>query len=442
MGTKFANPYLEAKIQAFDNADKAARDIQARATKAARDLTPAELEQIKTFGEDAAKLGEEIATLSEIETRNAKTRKMAADIAGGGDDADDDADDDTDADAPKTRGVGGAKTRQRDPGHYRSLQAGGKQSFFGDLYRSANGDQDAARRQVEHMRFLDTAGEGTGVIAPKWLTDEYAELPRQGRALASAVRNIPLGDDPRPLTLPKQTSGSDAAVAEQAAEGDPTSDTDGWDSDVDTVIPKPTSGAQIVTRQLLDMSSPSIDLLIYGDLIGAYNDKVELKVCQAIAAVGSSLPSIDNDDVTDITHYNRVAIDAAMQIRQNRKRPPDAYTMSNIRYGKVLGLVDTTGRPLVPDASAGPMNVAGVGSVQTDGRWHGMGIIASAGFPQDDRFWALHLASILLFESNMLRFRYEQPLGPEKVRMGIWAYSAVLVRYGTTAVKRVEIDES
>jgi hypothetical protein len=302
------------------------------------------------------------------------------------------------------------------------------------------------------MRSIDTAGEGPGVIPPKWLVDEFEGVQRQGRALANAVRNIPLGDDPRPMSIPKQTAGSTtggAAITVDQAEvtnSTPnTSFTDAWDSAVATVTPLATTGGQIVTRQLLDMANPSIDLLIFGDLTEAYNDAVEAKVAAAIATLGSALFALEGiTPITDADHYNRVAIQAAMQVRQNRKRPPTIYTMSNIRYGEVLGLVDTTGRPLVPAPQQGQqfVNVAGVGSVAVDGFWHGLGIVPTAGFSDDDKFWAVRSQDILLFESNMYRFRYEQPLGPDLIKLGIWAYTATHVRFGTTSVKRVEIDES
>jgi len=116
--------------------------------------------------------------------------------------------------------------------------------------------------------------------------------------------------------------------------------------------------------------------------------------------------------------------------------------MSVGRHGEFLNLTDTTGRPLIPDGSDGPMNAFGVGSILVDGRYRGLGIIATEGVEDDNEFAAVKTSDVLLFESNMLRFRYEQPLGPQSVKLGIWAYTDVLVRYGTASVKRVAIEES
>lgn len=450
MGVKFApSPYLAALGKKYEGLKASSDALKGKALAESRALTDAESASVQQIDAEAKVLYDQYAALHEAEERDAKIAAMRSALNLGGEDGDEDEDGDGLPGRqvePATRGKGGAKTSPRDPGHYRSAKDGGRHSFFADLVKAREDGGEAVTRLQEHgafmraeMRIIDTAGEGSGVIPPKWLLDEWADIPRQGRALADAVRNIDLGNDPRPITMPKQTGSSDAAVAEQSSEGDPVDDTDGWDSDVDTVTPKPTAGAQIVTRQMLDMSTPAVDELIFGDLIGAYDDKVEAKVCTAILAVGTALAATDGIDVTDPTHYDNFVIPAAMAVKTARKRPPNIYTMSSTRWGNVLNLRDSTGRPLVPDPQAGPMNVAGVGSVQVAGRYHGLGVVDTSGFTDDDFIAAVHLASVLLFEGGMLRFRYEQPSGPEKVRLGVWAYTAVKVRYGTAPVKRVEI---
>lgn len=443
------NPYLTKLIGEYDGIKKAIAAMRAKAVAENRDLSDTENQQVSQMQTRGQTLAETIKTVGEEELRNVDIAAMAARLAGGTD-TDDQTGTDTGGDSAGFRRVGGATTRQRDPGHYRSIKDGGKHSFFGDLWKSHHGDQAARTRLDEHMRNLDTAGEGAGVLPPKWLADEFAEEARQGRALANVVRNIPLGDDPRPMSLPRQsgaaaTGGAPVTIDQNEVTNDTptTSFTDAWDSHVDTVTPLASNGGQVMSRQLLDMANPAIDALIYSDLIGAYDDGVEAKVAAAIAVLGTALPAVDGDDVADPTHYNRVALDAAMQVRQNRKRPPTIWTMSNIRYGKVLGLVDTTGRPLVPAGTGQPVNVSGVGTVAVDGIWHGLPVVATAGFSDDDEFFAVRSSDVLLFESNMYRFRYEQPLGPDLVKIGIWAYTAVYIKYGTAPVKRVEIaDES
>ena len=445
------NIYLARKREEYEGLRSSIEGLQTRAAEANRGLTEDELRSIAEMTEQGKKLYSEIETLTDVELRSAKVRDMSAQVQAAMRGADGSGNqggqvDDVALRSAGGRRVGGATTNDRDPGHYRSLQDGGRHSFFGDLYAARqNGDEDAARRLQEHNRALTTGGAGAGIVAPKWLTDEYASLARQGRILASLVRNIPLGDDPRPMTLPKQTAGSDAEVTEQAAENDPIEDDDAFGTGVDTVTPKPTAGVQIVSRQMIDMASPAIDTLIYGDLLGAYNLKIEKKVGTAIIAVGTALPSAEPGTqpvaITDPTHYSRVFVKAAVAVRNARKLPATIAAMSVNRWGEFIDLRDTTGRPLVTGQGEAGSNIVGSADLSAldGGRYRGVTLAPSDGIALDDRFALVRAADVLLFESNVMRFRYEQPLGPESIKMGVWGYTAVLVRYGTASVKRVEI---
>jgi HK97 family phage major capsid protein len=215
---------------------------------------------------------------------------------------------------------------------------------------------------------------------------------------------------------------------------------------VDVVTPKPTAGKQIVSRQLLDMSSPAVDQLIYVDLISVYNQKVESKVAAALiasAGVSAAGQTFATEAAFTGTAPATPALDAiidlAVSVRNLRKLPANILAISVLRYGKLLKLKDTTGRPLIPSETAGPMNVAGIGEVAVDGRIEGLGVIASDGIGDGvtypERFLVLRSTDTVLFESNLLRFRFEEQAGPESIVLGIWGYSAVIVRQAGKSVK-------
>lgn len=425
------NVYLTRKREQYDQLRASIEGFQTRAADEQRDLTEDELKSVTEQGDQARKLADEITSLSEIETRNRAVASLADSLG--------------DA-TEKGRTTSTTTTRDRDPGHYRSEKDGGRNSFFADLYRSrSQGDEDAGRRLAEHSRALTTGSNGPGVVPPHWLTEEFELLARQGRSLANAVRNIPLGDDPRPITLPKQTVGTDAVVAEQAAENNAVAGTDAWDSDVDTVVPKPTAGKQTVSRQMIDMASPAIDQLIYGDLLAVYNDKIEAKVGAAlIAAAGTAVTTFANEaaftgTLPAVPAYDAV-IDTSLAVWNARKRPADLLAMTVNRWGKFKKLKDADGRPLIPASTAGPMNVIGVGNVLAAGQLDALGVIASDGIGSGSAYpesvLALRASDTLLFESNVTRFRFEEVSGPESIVLGIWAYSAVIVRQSGKSVKR------
>jgi len=445
------NPYLKAKREQYEALRATIEGLQKRAADEGRDLTVDELRSVQEQGEQARKLAEEIETLTEIQNRHTKVASMAVEVA---------------QEAPKAEKrdeqgaerVGRAYTKDRDPGHYRK---DGGYSFFGDLFAARSlQDEGAQRRLVEHNRALDMTNEGPGVIPPVWMTQEFAQLVRQQRKVANAVRNIPLSSA-APLTMPKQTSGTDSNVIEQSNEGEfpevgggDTSnawDVDSWDSSVDTVAPKATAGAQLVSRQMLDSSNPAIDALIYDDLVSAYNLKVEQKVVAAlVTAANAALTTYATEadwkaalDPQDDDYVIDAITDAAVAVRQARKLPADILVCSVGRYGSLLKVKDAAGRPLMPAGSAAPQNIVGRGDVATDGflETANLSVLATDGVPASypESLVVARASDCILFESPVLRFRYEEPHGPEVIRLGIWAYTATHVKYSGASAKRLVV---
>lgn len=433
------NPYLVAQTEKYNALRASIEGLQVRASEEKRDLTEDELRSITEQAATAKSLAATLTDLTEIETRNVVVAALAAKT-----------DVDVETAAVQNRsnpeltagGRGGAQTRDRDPGHYTRSSSN---SFFSDLNRAREGDGEAQRRLAEHNRALTTGAAGAGIVPPHWLVEEFDLLARQGRGLANTVRNIGLGSDPRPITLPKQLTGTDSVVAQQSSENTHPSETDAWTSGVDTVVPKPTSGIQIVSRQMLDMGSPAIDQLIYGDMIAAYNLKVEQQVGAALLAAATAVTG--SPYATEAAFATAVpgdvVIQAAIEVRDARKLPADIVAMGVARYGKFLKLKDSTGRPLMPQETAGPMNVIGTGSVQVDGRLAGLGVIATDGVnvggAYPDTLVVLRAADTILFESEVQRFRYEEVAGPESVKLGIWAYTAVIVRQPTKSCRKATV---
>jgi len=425
------NPYLKGKRDQLEALRSSVEEIQNRAVAEKRDLDDTEMTALRGQAEKLKALGAEIELLTEQENRAADVAELSAKLD----------------DRTEQRQQSDAQTRDRDPGHYRKESEGGTYSFFADQYRAKFlGDEAAKTRLVEHTRALDTAGEGVGIIAPKWMTEEFQAIARAGRPLANAVRRIPLGMDPRPITIPKQTAGTDANVVEQTAEGDDVTWTDAYDTDVDTVTPKATAGGPVVSRQMLDMSSPAVDQLIFGDLIAAYNEKVEAKVGGAIVtAAGAALTTFATEAAfgTDQDAIDAV-IDAAIQVRMGRKLPADLIIMRARRWGAFKKMRDGANRPLIPVTSEGAqaVNVNGVGSVNADGMIEGLAAIVTEGIgttAYPESIVVQRASDVLLFESNQLRFNDPYSEGPAKVRLAIWAYVAVHVRYAGTSGEAISV---
>lgn len=342
--------------------------------------------------------------------------------------------------------VGTTTATDRDPGTY---TRNSQYAFFTDMQRSRDGDHEARERLEVHNRALSTGASGAGLVAPVWLTQEYETIARQGRVVAEGVRHIPLGMNPSPLTLPRQTTGTDAVVAQQATENTSVTGTDAYASTTDIVTPKPISGAQTFSRQMLDMSDPRIDGLIYADLTAVYNRKIEDLVTAGIAAAaGAAVATFATEaaftGVPPAVPASDAITDAAIAVWNARKLPATQIAMRVSRWGKFNKLRDTTGRKLYPLSDAGPMNVDGVGSVEAAGSIEGLPVLASDGLgiggaTYPDAIYVYRASDVILFEGDMMRFSYEQPTGPESVRIGIWAYSAMIVRQAANSVRRIII---
>ncbi|MFI5561510.1 phage major capsid protein [Amycolatopsis japonica] len=416
------NPYIKAQRDKFDALTANVRSITDKAAAEKRDLTEDEVRSVTEQNDSARALAETIKSLTEAETRAAEVGAIAAKT-------------ENDEEVRTSR----VTTQDRDPGHYR--KNGGEFSYFGDQFRAQKmGDGAAAQRLADNTRALSSGTNGPGVLPPKWMTDEFETLKRQGRALANVVRNETI-NDARPITLPKQTAGTDAVVGVQASENTAPTSTDAWDSDVETLTPVTITGAQLVSRQLLDGSSPAVDNLIFGDLISVYNAQVEARVGAALITAAGT-PAALATEAAFIADKGDAIIDASVAVRVNRHAPAEIVAMTPQRYGAYLKLKDTTGRPLIPLETAGPMNVIGTGSVAVDGRIHGLGVIATEGLgtgAYPDKFLVLRPADTILFESGMLQFRYDEVNGPQSIKLGIWAYAGVIVREGGRGVKAIQV---
>lgn len=433
----------------YDQETAAMRTLTDRAANENRGLTTEEFATFTAHRTSAENLASQLQAFSEDITRSRDVDALDASLRG-----EQGAEGETgERNAAETgngeRLSGNAQVRHRDPGHYRAVREGGRNSWFADRFRAEVLNDKASRdRLTEHNRALDLPNEGVGLLPPKWLTDEYAPFARQGRRAANAVRHIDLGSDPRPMSMPKQTAGTDNVVADQANENDAVPQTDAFDTDVDTVTPRVTSGAQNFSRQMFDMSDPAIDQLIYTDLLEVFDAKVEGKVIAAmITSAGTATKTYATEaaytaglDPTDATFIGDYVIDTALAVRMARKLPANVLISSVQRYGSLLKIKDSTGRPLVPPDSAGPVNIIGQGQVDTDGRFEGLPIIASDGITQyPESILVARAQDVLLFESAVMRFRYEEVTGPETIRVGVWGYTATYVKYSGKSVKRIAI---
>lgn len=432
------NAYLVALRAKYDKAAADIAAIQTRAVDEKRDLTEDELRSVTELGATAKTIAEQITPLLEIETRNAEVLAATANILPATETAT--------TDKPETRSVqtGNAQVQERDPGHYRSEVDGGQHSFFGDHFRAnVRGDKEALQRLQEHSRAV-VQSANAGIVPPRWLTDEYLATARQTRVVADLVRHLDLGTDPRPLVLPKQTGGTDANILDQAAEG---ANTAGWGTDRfttsnDTLTPTTKAAYQDVSRQLLDSSSPAVDSLIFEDIRSAYDTVVEGLVCAAILAGGTAAGTTFANEAAFKANAAAIdgVIDGQMAVAGDQRGVADLVVMNFRRFGAFRKLKDGNNRPLMPVSRYNPQNANGAVGNFLVGDIEGADAVGTAGVPTAyaEKYAVLRRNAVLLAESPISDFTYEQVGGPSNVRMGIWAYVGVLVRNpGSVSIQTV-----
>ncbi|MBN6037472.1 phage major capsid protein [Amycolatopsis sp. 195334CR] len=425
------NPYLVRLREQHDALRSSIEGLQTRAAEGNRDLSEEELRSVTEQATQLKALTDQIESLTEVETRSRRVGELAASL-----------NEDSDEDKNVPLSLGGEQsrsrttTRDRDPGHYRSVAAGGQHSFFGDHFRAVkHGDVEAKKRLDEHMRAVTQASGGVGIVPPKWLLDEHQTLARQNRVVADLVRHIDLGQDPRPLVLSKQTGGTDANITTQSAEGANNAGwgTDRYTSDVDTLTPVFKAAWQDVSRQLLDASTPAVDALIFGDLRSAWDAVVEGLTCAAI--LGASGTAAGTTFATEAAFKASAAaidavVDAQTAVAGDQRGPADLAVMNFRRFGAFRKLKDNNNRPLMPVSRYGPQNANGALDNRLIGDIEGVDAVASAGVPTAyaEKYAVLRRNAVLLAESGVQDFTYEQAGGPAFVRMGLWGYVGTLVR--------------
>lgn len=425
-----AKAYLDRLTGQHEEIRARVEALQELSVTEERDLTEDELRSVTEDSAKAKVLEERIAEAHDIDTRAAAVSALAPI-------------------PPQVRSTGNAVVTDRDPGHYRSVKEGGTNSFFGDMYRAQyNRDADSQRRLDEHSRALTVAASsgsghqaGAGIVPPKWLTDLYLPLSRQNRVVANLVTSLDLGNDPRPLVLPKQTAGTDAVIAAQT-EGAAVPGTDAFNTSTETLTPNAIAGQQTVTRQLVDSSTPGVDQLIAADLLSVYDSQIESLVVNALVAAGTAPNAAFTTETTfsavtsaaGSAAYNSI-VDLETAVWKARFLPATCVVGSPTRYGYFRKIVDLQGRPLL--GAYGPMNAIG-----TDGQSATPnGLVGEiAGLPfyvtsalsvtagAAETYFAARTSDTILAESDLMQFRFEEVQGPQNIVLGLWRYAGVIVR--------------
>jgi HK97 family phage major capsid protein len=318
---------------------------------------------------------------------------------------------------------------------YRPADAAGGErvSFFRDLIHATHDVESRSRldRHDTQMRAAGTTVTGTGVIPPTWMFNEFAIIAHGARPWADTLRHVGI-TDANPIVIGKQATPG-AVVTAQGGEN--VAPPDGsFNANQLTISPLTYTGKVDVSRQLLDGSNPAVDGLVFTDCMGAYNEQIETAVVTAFTNATGFAATITYPGTAPVyANMFDAFIDAGASVRKHRKAAPKVVFCSEGAWAFMAKEKDSQGRPLVTTGYHGPVNAYGLGDSvvygQIAGEVVGLQVVPSwAGV--DNSLYVLKADDSLLLESSTFNFRYEEVLGPESIRLGVWGYAApVITRY-------------
>jgi hypothetical protein len=316
-----------------------------------------------------------------------------------------------------------------------------RRSFFRDMLHAQLDNDTECRSILERhnmqMRAAGTTGTGAGIVPPTWLFEEFAIIAHGARPWADSLRRVGI-TDANPINIGIQIAPG-AAVTAQASENSAPND-GSFNANLLTTSPKTYTGKVDVSRQLVDGSNPAVDGIIYADCMGSYNEQIEQAVVAAFEGASAYAATIVFPGTAPVyVNLFDAYLDATASVRKHRKAPPRVVLCSEGAWAYMGKEKDSQQRPLVTTGSHGPMNAYGLGDLVTYGQIAGevVGLqVVPSWAAVDNHIYVAKTDDSLLLESSTFNFRYEEVLGPESIRLGVWGYAApVIGRYPMSIAK-------
>ena len=419
-----AREHYEAMVIRLDEQDSRIQALPDDIDETEREFHSALFESIQ---EDLARAKE----TWERQTAIAKARRTIPPIADDDKDDNDDKDDVRPAAREQVRVGKGPHTYRPDTPN----------SFFVDQYRAAKGDEEARtrlRRHVQETRDVSTADPGAGVfLPPQYLSDLWADLPREGRPFANIVPNLPLPDGGLSLTVPRLTTGSSVSV--QITEADAASETD-VDGTLLTVGVRTIAGQNDFSVQAFERTMPGMDQLIFSDLRGAYDQYLDTQLISGTGSASqhlgiravSSINTVTYTETTpSVANANKAVYNAIQEIASGRHMRADAIIMHPRRAAWFASSLSSS----FPLFQLGALNQA-AGSQQAGfvDNYAGLRVVQDANIgvlygvgTNEDEMYVVRAADLYLMEGPLVSRVFDQVLsGTLQVRAQVRAYSAFI----------------
>jgi HK97 family phage prohead protease len=242
----------------------------------------------------------------------------------------------------------------------------------------------------------------------------------RGRPMFSAMRNVRL-TNATPFRVPVEGEftgvGAHTEGTAHVAEGDLALDST-------MVEPGAISGAYRFTRELADSTNPAIDGIALRAMLRDYRRGSEAMVAAALAVKADGVTAKEfADELVDTGQELRAQVIA--HALANDTIPAEFGFLGGTAYELFANLEASDGRPYFPPVN--PHNAAGTSdarrlslSVDNTPLTASTGIDTAHGYlvNEDD---------VLVGESGILSFRFDQPEGPGIIKLALWGYQVAHV---------------
>lgn len=331
----------------------------------------------------------------------------------------------------------------------RTYEKDGPHSMFRDLWNARQGQADARERLDSHTKEMQaegraistTDGSGGEFVPPVWLQEEWIKLPRAGRPVANSLNSRPLPPGTDTINIPKVSAGATTAVQ---TDGGAVSSTDITTTSVTGAV-QTVAGQQDVSQQLVDLSVPGIDVVIFDDLTRAYDTTLDVKVLSGTVTNAKGLDqvaSVNTRAYTDASPtvpelYPKLAA-AIADVAAGIYMPATCIAMTPLRWAWILASLDTQNRPLVVPVGQPGFNAAAVqGRVAAEnvvGTIMGLPVIIDANIVQtrgagtnEDEILVYRQDQIFLYESAPRLRVFEEVLSNTlQVRFQLYGYYCII----------------
>ena len=299
--------------------------------------------------------------------------------------------------------------------------------FLENSIRAQLGD-DNARQYLAAASDTDTT-DVAGLVPTRQLTEIINNKSTAGRPSIDAISTGTLPDAGFKFQIPRvKAVPTVAETAEKAAFSDTQVEIEYLD-----VTVKKYAGMQLFDVEVLDRTSPAFFAELQSLMADAYAKATNYAVNSAITAGGTA-------DATAITlpwdgaEMAGFIARASDSIYTNTLRFAQSVIVSPTQWANIMGMVDSTNRPLF--IAAQPQNAAGSVSQSLRGSLLGLELyvdytITGEG---DNSILVVNRDSYTWYESSRLQLRADK-VGTGQVEVGYYGYGAIATKAGAGAFR-------